>query len=171
MRDKIISLIALLLSVIIGVLLILNWQQQPQIGYVKNADLFNSFNGTKELERRLEGNTGQQKAQIDSLYINISMLREKFNAGETAVLDDLKQKEQVWVQLNQQYKEVYQQKSQEYTSQSWEQLNQYMLDFGVEHGYDYIFGANGDGALMYGSERKDLTKQIIKYANDKYEGN
>ena len=125
---------------------------------------------TKELEQKLEQNTAQQKAQIDSLYLDISMLREKFNAGEQSVLNELKQKEQVWVQLNQQYNEQYQQKSQEYTNQLWEQINQYVLEFGKEHKFDYIHGANGDGGLMYGSEREDLTKEIIEYVNKKYEG-
>ena len=170
MKDKLLGLIAISLSVIMGILLIINWQGQPKIGYVKNADLFKSFNGTKELEQKLEQNTAQQKAQIDSLYLDISMLREKFNAGEQLVLSELKQKEQVWVQLNQQYNEQYQQKSQEYTNQLWEQINQYVLDFGKENDYDYIHGANGDGGLMYGSEREDLTKEIIEYVNKKYEG-
>ena len=171
MKDKILSITALSFSVIIGILLIISWQQQPQIGYVKNSDLFSSFNGTKELERKLEQNTAQQKAQIDSLYLNISMLREQFNTGEQSVLNELKQKEQIWIQLNQQYNDEYQQKSQEYTSQIWDQINQYILEFGKEYKFDYIHGANGDGGLMYGSEQEDLTKEIIEYVNKKYEGN
>lgn len=170
MKKQVLSIIALTLSIIAITLVMFNWQQQPKLGYVKNADLFSAFNGTKELKGKLESSKFQQKAILDSLSLELTNLRERFKAGQKNVLPDLQQKEQIWVGLNQQYNEVYSQKSEEYTDQIWVQINQYILDFGKENGYDYIIGANGAGALMYGSDRTDLTKEVIEYANKRYDG-
>lgn len=169
MLERIVSIIALILATTCLILLLL-WKDQPKIAYIKNADVFNSFKGTKELKTRLEGQSNYQKALLDSMALELSVLKERYKNGEKNVLQGLQTKEQVWVRLSQEYNNNYAQESQDYTNKAWTQINQYIIDYGKEEGYDYIIGANGAGALMYGSEKEDLTKIIITYINKKYDG-
>jgi outer membrane protein len=59
----------------------------------------------------------------------------------------------------------YQQKSATFERVIWEKINQKVNEYGKEQGYDYIFGAKGDGSIMYASDHKDITKEIIAYIN------
>lgn len=61
--------------------------------------------------------------------------------------------------------EEYQQKSESFERIIWENINKKVSEYGKENGLDYIFGANGDGTMMYASESNDITKEIIEYIN------
>jgi len=170
MLERIISVVALVLATVSLILLLFFWQSQPKIAYVKNADIFSSFKGTKELKARLEGQNNYQKTLLDSMSLELSVLRERFRSGEKNILEDLQTKEQIWIRLSQEYNENYAQESQDFTNKAWVQINQYIIDYGKMKKYDYIIGTNGTGTLMYGSEREDLTEIIITYINKKYDG-
>jgi outer membrane protein len=60
--------------------------------------------------------------------------------------------------------------SKSFTDQIWKQLNQYVKDYGKDHGYKFIFGYDGQGAVMYGEEGANVTEQVKKYVNDRYKG-
>jgi outer membrane protein len=50
------------------------------------------------------------------------------------------------------------------------QINQYIEEFGKEKGYKYIYGATGNGSMMYADKEADISKEVISYINDKYTG-
>src|SRR5690606_29337088 len=52
----------------------------------------------------------------------------------------------------------------------WNRLNPYIVEFGRARGYDFIYGANGTGSLLYADEGKDLTSELIDYVNQRYRG-
>ena len=58
----------------------------------------------------------------------------------------------------------------EYEEQILKQLNQFIYDYGKENGIDFIYGASGNGNLMYASDKYDITETIIKYVNQRYSG-
>ncbi len=60
--------------------------------------------------------------------------------------------------------------SQEITKRVWSQLTQYIMDYSKEQNYNYVFGGNGDGSLMYGDERFNITKEVLEYVNKRYDG-
>jgi outer membrane protein len=41
--------------------------------------------------------------------------------------------------------------------------------FGKANGYAYILGKGDGGSVLYGSEGNDLTQQILKTLNEKYQ--
>jgi outer membrane protein len=41
-------------------------------------------------------------------------------------------------------------------------------DYGKEKGYDYIYGTGDVGSVLYAKDNYDITKEIIKLMNDKY---
>jgi outer membrane protein len=44
----------------------------------------------------------------------------------------------------------------------------FIKDYGKSNGYSYIFGSNDAGNILYGSEQKDLSDEIIAELNSKY---
>jgi len=50
----------------------------------------------------------------------------------------------------------------------WTRLNPYIVDYGKEHGYRYIYGANGTGNVLYADEGENITEDMIKYVNQRY---
>jgi len=60
--------------------------------------------------------------------------------------------------------------SAQYDKEILAQLNQYVRDFGAKNNYEYIFGNDGNGSLMYAQESNDLTRQVTEYINQKYAG-
>jgi outer membrane protein len=73
-----------------------------------------------------------------------------------------------------QQKELFDGYSQEltmkYDEQILEQLSQYIKDYGFNNDYDYVFGATGDGNILYGAEPADITEEVIEYINASYQG-
>lgn len=142
----------------------------PQTAFVDNQQLFDAFQGRKELENKLQQESNVQKAELDSLKLQIQALQQQASVDET-IRQRLNKMAQQYQRMNQEYQSHYQQKSQEYTEAIWKQISQYTLDYGQSRGYDYVFGIAGQGSLMYGKPQYDITKDVIQYINSKYAGN
>jgi len=48
------------------------------------------------------------------------------------------------------------------------QVKKFIKDYGKEKGYDYIYGTGEAVSILYGQEKYDITKDIVKLLNDKY---
>lgn len=142
----------------------------PKTAFVDNQQLFDAFQGRKELENKLEQASNAQKATLDSLGLQIQALQQQSSIDDLSK-QRLSQMMQRYQQLNQEYQGYYQYKSQEYTEAIWKQISQYALEYGQTHGYDYVFGIAGSGSLMYGKPHYDITEEVLNYINQKYEGN
>jgi outer membrane protein len=131
-------------------------------GIVRNQLLFDEFNGTKDLNRKLIlMREGQQKV-LDSIKFKLAL------AENQSILETLQRE---YAKTSEIFGNEGERASQEYTSQIWSQINEYLKAYGKENGYRYIIGATGDGGVMYASETIDITEEAIKYINRKYEGN
>ena len=62
----------------------------------------------------------------------------------------------------------YAETSQEYYSLIWDRLNTYIGEYGQDNDYVYIFGANGDGSVMYAADSENITEEIIAFVNIKF---
>ncbi|WMX16221.1 OmpH family outer membrane protein [Aureispira sp. CCB-E] len=142
----------------------------PKTAFVDSQQLFDHFQGRKELESRLEQESNQKKAVIDSLGLQIQALQELAKTDESVLLR-LQQMLQQYQQMNQEHQGFYQYKSQEYTEAIWKQISQYTREYGEEHSYDYVFGIAGTGSLMFGKPQYDITEDVIQFINSKYAGN
>jgi len=127
----------------------------------------------KELEEKLIKTTTARKTIIDSMEFELQVLSKQIKAEKARD----KNKISVYqVKLENYYtkkKELEENNAvmqQQYNEQIITQINQYMKDFGNEKGYDFIFGTDGSGVLMYANESLDVTKEAITYINEKYKG-
>jgi outer membrane protein len=125
-------------------------------GFIINQKVFEGFKGKSLLEQRFQDKIKTHKHTLDSIanLINASsndLLKEKYN--------DLESKFRL------EEEEIY----NNYSSDIWKQINLNVENFGREKGYRFIYGATGNGNLMYGDSTNDLTEEVINYINKKYE--
>lgn len=130
---------------------------QPRQVYVSNQKLFTGFKGTKELESRLNALRSSNKEELDSLV----QLIQTGNNDQRLIAQ--------YQQLEEEFQMHEQALSDQYTADIWKRINVYLADFGKAEGYDFIFGASGDGSLMYANTAKDVTDDAIEFINKKYE--
>ncbi len=157
--------------IIIGMFILFISCNEKKSGFVQGSKLYNEFAMTKELTKNLEINTQVKNQILDSLKLNIKQLEMKLNATPTdELLQQYELKKQEYLYKSKLFNEETQSLQQTYTEQSLTQINQYIMEFGKAHQYEYIFGANGNGSIMYADEQNDITEQVLTYVNDKYQG-
>lgn len=158
-------------AVTVAFILFSFYDNSGHTGYVDNRILFEKFLGKKELEVRLNKLANNQKAQLDSLRLNLLATRNQYAATKNKELQELLGNQEFrFRQLEQEFTSYYEEESQKYTQDVWVQINQYVLEFGKEKDYDFIYGASGDGGLMYANDEYNLTDEVLNYINLRYEG-
>lgn len=135
-----------------------------KVAYVNNYELFQQFEGKKELEQELLRQDNGRKAVLDSLSLMINLAQGK--ADQTR-LKELVQKQEL---LANEFAEQQSKEQQTSTDQIWKQINEATQLFGKQKGYDYILGASGNGSIMYGNEVHDVTKELVTFLNQHYQG-
>lgn len=164
-KIKIISAIALLILTFAAVF---NYIMLPKIAFVDTAKVFNGFTMKKNLETEFKKIESMRKSQLDSMQLMITVIqKEPGLKNKEEILDykieELERKRQEFLEANESL-------SQKYNEQIWSQLNQYVKDYGSKRGYDFIHGTMGDGNLMYASDKKDITNDVLDYVNKSYNG-
>jgi len=122
-------------------------------GYIRNQVLFESYSGTEEAKKVLTQMRQKHQFVLDSLRL--------IQTDSAKMIYQYEQK-----QFQVQEAEYVEQSNQ----QLWHQINEYIKLYGEDEDYDYIFGATGNGSLMYAPETRDITTQVAQYINVRYAG-
>jgi outer membrane protein len=138
------------------------------IQYVNLSKVFNEFKLTKELNRKLTSTTQVRQTLLDSLELELKLSYEKIKG--TQPTPEFMQQQRAYELKKQNFAEQNQLQADEYDKQIWTQLNTYITNYAKENNIDLLLGARGDGSLMYGSSRKEVTEEVIEYLNKHYLG-
>lgn len=164
----------LLLVGIFSYLIISNIDNDNNVGqaYVVTGELFNEFDYQKELDTEYQTMKDNKMKELEAFKTDVLRLEEKarhINATE----EDIAQYQYTYNQylqfeanLNNELAEL----NNQYGLQIWDKLNSLISDFGEENNYEVIFGAGGNGNIMYAQENKNITTELIAYCNLKYNG-
>lgn len=131
------------------------------MAYVDNTVLFSDFLMTKEMQAKSSKKIQQQEQTLDSLYRVIQTKEANLSENDRNLLSQ---------ELNQ-LQQIKKQYSDQTMQQVWSRLNQYVQLYGKENGYTFILGAQGTGNVMYAEEAINITDEVLKFANYKYQGN
>mgnify|MGYP003575215987 CR=1 FL=1 len=123
--------------------------------YVDIFKLVSEFELQKEYSEQAKKNIGREKEVVDSLIFS-EKLRDPA-AGENL-------RSQLYSNLYRKSEEA----NKEIEDLIWKRLNPYLADYGKEKGYEYIYGANGTGNVLYADKGQDITEDVIKYVNGRY---
>jgi outer membrane protein len=141
--------------------------------YVDIAKLYDGFSLKKELESKYQNVESKRKTITDSLKLQLQVFAKQLEASgakDKKQLDEFYKMRTEYQMKDKQFNEDNQALSKQYTEQILKQINQYVVDYGKKSGYDFIFGANSNGTIMYAKEKKDITSEMIVYINERYSG-
>jgi outer membrane protein len=156
----------------IAALLINNAITRKKTGYVEIKELYNNFSLKKELENKfLEVKNARQKI-LDSLMLDLKFIENKIKTEKNNknLTLEFENKKDVYLQKKQVFEEDNLKLTQQYDSEILSQLNQYIKNYGKENHYQYIYGADGTGFLLYADEAKNITKEVTGFINNNYQG-
>lgn len=136
------------------------------IVYVDSKKVYNEFNMTIELKNEYNKLVSVHKRYLDSLMLDYEVTQRE---NKNTILLEIKKDN--YISTKDEFIKVEEQLNNKLTNQSWNQINQYMMDYGEKYGYDFIMGAFGNGNIMYANESKNVTDDVIEFINRKYQGN
>jgi outer membrane protein len=171
-KTNIIILIAIALLASIGWAFYQN-QSTPKTGYIIIQDVYNGFEMKKEIEKKFLQTKNMRDKILDSLTFELKMLAQKINGEQEknkSTVEQFNIKREEYLQRKKTFEEDNTALTKEYDQQILTQLNQYMKDYGESNHFAYVFGNDGNGALIYGKESLNITKEMIVYVNRRYKG-
>lgn len=160
---KIVSIINMIGVLGIAAFLFYNKMNEKKIVYVNNGELLAGFKMSVESSNDVKEIEIAKQAVLDSLLNEIKMVT---NVKDKETIEKLKT---TYVSKRKSYSEELSRVKQSVTERVATQINQYVRDFSEENKYDIVLGANGSANIWYSVEKNDITKELIAYANKKYD--
>lgn len=171
MKKQLIYIISsVIISVLVSYLLLNQFGVAKNQAYVDTVKVFNEFDLKKKLEKKMENILKRDKQVVDSLKLELKLIydnTEKPGNERFVQIRGLQNKIDEHTYQATQNEAFY---TDKYNTQIWKQLNQYIKEFGREEGIDLLYGANGQGTILYAKEKYDYTHECIVYINAKYYG-
>ena len=151
-----------------------SWMDEgPKTAYVDYRLLFDGFELKQELEKQLVKETSWQQKMLDSLRFELQATKNTLEAQSAPAEEEVmafRKRQAFYYEKQSAYERSVSELTGSYDEQILTQMMQYINSFGEEKGYEYIFGLDDSGNLLYGREARDITQEIITYINHKYQG-
>lgn len=158
-------------------LLIYNKFYTTKTAYIEIKKVFNGFLMKAELEEKYKHTQKGRDKILDSLAFELKLiskhLSEQKNAGAKLDKEELygfEYKRDGYLKIKSQYQEDNVALSKKYDEQILMQLTQYVMEFGKKRNYDIIWGADGNGSLMYARDLYNISDEVIVFINNRYKG-
>jgi outer membrane protein len=165
------SIQAALFIALTCIVLFNNQNVEERTAYIEVAKVYDAFKMKKELENKFTNVEQFRKTILDSLELELQLMATSYEQDHSEeIRSSYLMKKQEYLGKKKQFDEDNAAVSQQYTTQILQQMNEYVTEYGKEHGYKYIFGAEGSGSLMYASDSENITDEITIYVNEKYSG-
>jgi outer membrane protein len=157
-----------LLFFIVGLLLLgcayMYVSNNKKVYVVDTIVLFNAFKMKADLEKSYEPKLMALKMQCDSIKALIS---HQQGSGNGVVHPDLLKNYEHSLQV---FEYEFNDCNDKVNTQVWKRLNTIIEAYGKAKKAKVIIGGNGMGTVLYSDEDVNITKEVIEYANKKYEG-
>ena len=157
-----------------GVVTFIWLSARPKTAYINTESVYNSFDLKKKLERDLKETQSARQALLDSMRLQLEMLslqlQQEDKKSDELLASRFNQMRENYFAKQREFEESNNALADQYTGQVWSQLNTYIKEFGANEDYEYIFGASGDGSLMYADDAVNVTDEISAFVNNRYQG-
>ena len=162
--------ICFLISVAVAFSILLVLGDSKKEGYIDMIKLNDQFELKIDLQNDLDQELKKGHQIIDNLKLEIQRVyNDSLTLGNDRFIT-IKQLQTDIEAKTYEYAQKEQELTEKYNAQILTQLNEYLKQFGEENNIDILFGASGQGTLLYGKEKYDLTEQCIAFVNGKYKG-
>ena len=147
------------------------------IAFVNSDTVSKYYEFAKKIQKTLTTKRSEAEGQIKSKYFAYESLVQEFEKASPIMGDREKMEkaqkirllEQEIMQVEQQLSEQVSREELELTQSYIVKTNEYMQEIGKTLGYDYVMSYRVGGAMLYANERHDITNEIIKLLNERYE--
>jgi len=150
--------------------------QQDKIGYVDNVKLMEEYQEKIDVEARYKTKSDALNKKRDSIsqsfQLEAQTLQTKAqNMSQKKAQEEyglLQQRGQFVGQQLQQQEQQLQLQGQTEMDSLVNKVKEEIMAYGKANGYTFVLGGGDGGSVLYGSEAKNLTEEILKILNDKY---
>lgn len=145
----------------------------PKTAYITTSKVYDNFHFKNELETKFEKVKVARSHHLDSIKLRLQLKYKELEGQDqqSTEWENFRLMREQYFSKEAEFEKLSAELLQQYNDQIWERLNQYIKEYGEQNGFTYIFGASGEGSLMYALEGENVTDQIIDYVNERYEGN
>lgn len=171
-----ISAIVILLVFAVGYLFYAQKSQNEDVVYIDVNVLMADYEGMKDAKKEFEAKSTVWQANVDSLissFQNELKVYEKERSGMTKKENELKQ--ELLRNKQQQvgnYQQAIQRQSEEEDAKISgavvNEVNTYIKEYGKNHNYKIIIGANSSGNVLYAQDGIDITQDVLTGLNAAY---
>jgi len=153
-------------------------QSSSDLVYVDVNEMLQGYKRTKIVRAEFEKKATTMKANVDSLmtgWQNELKTYEKERSKMTKKELELKQqllsnKQQQIGNYQQAIQKQLAEEDKKATQTVINDINDFVKEYGKEKGHTIIFGAVGNGNIMYAKEGTNLTPKLIELLNKEFEG-
>lgn len=151
--------------------------QQEKIGFVDNGELLENYQEKKDIEARYQEQSQAYAKKRDSIsqafQLEAQALQTRTQGMSQKKVQEeyanLQQRGQFIGQQLQQEEQQLQARGQSEIDSLLSKVRKEITAYGKANGYAYILGKGDGGSVLYGEEAKDLTQEILKILNEKYQ--
>lgn len=154
------TLIIVYISLIVSSSVATYWLTKPSLAYVDNQVVFNNYSLSSFYLKKINEYRISEERAIDSLANLVNESKDATIISE--VIESLNRRERRKLEIIDSCKI-------EYDRIIWNSLNNHLIAFGEEKGFDFIFGANGTGTILFANDGKNVTEEFIKFINKEAE--
>ncbi|MEM6720936.1 MAG: OmpH family outer membrane protein [Bacteroidota bacterium] len=172
-----ISLPVSMIAIALAVFSIFNLKSSNELVYVDVNKLLEGYKRTEVVRKDLQEKTTLLKTNIDSLVADFQNQLKLYEKDRVAMSEKeqklqeelLSGKQQQINSYRQSVQKQFQQEDQKATQTVINDINDYVNEYGKKHGYRIIFGAGGNGNIMYAENGTDLTEAVLEGLNTEFE--
>jgi len=144
-----------------------------KVAYVDNNKLIMEYEGSKKAQEEIKVKITNWQANVDTLGSELEQKVKIYQEEQEKLSSKQKQeREEELYNLQQQfyqYREAIQQKMAEedakVTGEVVGEINEFVENYAKDNGYLIIFGASGNGNMVYASQSLDITGTILEKMN------
>jgi outer membrane protein len=164
-------IIAVVSSFIALILCMMNYKNK--LVYINLGKVYDEFQMTKEMNKEVDKIKYARQNVLDTLMDKIKRFSSQLDAEKSPSATNIKNFEimqREYAYKENQFQSENQRTINDYYTKIMDRINQYVEEFGKEKHYSMIFGANGQGNIMYADDSKDISTEVINYLNSRYDG-
>lgn len=148
-----------------------------KVAFVDNAKLLDAYKEKKDIKAKLDKDVISYQKKRDSISQAFLAEHQAFenevknlptNVARKRYNELIQKKEILEKHLLEQEQNI-QAETQRQLDSLINKVKKNIRAYGKKKGYTFILGANDAGSILYGTENRDITKEVSEYLNQEYE--
>jgi outer membrane protein len=176
-QDKKNAIVLILGSVAIIVSLLSWFTLKPQYSFVDTQRLLLGFKEANTIDKSIAESEkvwrSDMKRMEDTIMAFMDLMNKEYNTASKSKKYEYQQELSTLNQQLNNFRDINMRQSQKKRAELmdgvFQKINVYMAEYGSKHSYRIIHGTVQGGNILYGQKNADITDEIVKGLNERYE--